>query len=660
MKKRTLAAVVAFVATVILFIWVFSHLQNTKSNPAGSGDTAAMAPEKALPSLSFSKDLAFDFSPAPGEVLSYRFVLKSDTELASDLFSISDPKAPSSSRDDFVHLMLNTSGNLFLKFYHPKRPGEDLNVACIIEDVRLTLNDKTPDYAKALAFPFAVQMDAKGYLNDFVFTAGVPEQAAIMIKTILYAMQTVYPKEKKTTWQTREIDASGQYLAEYRLTDGENEKNAVTVEKKKTAYTLLLNKDVDMAEGLAPTGVRIETSRIVTRLPITGAWIAGTEQMEVTDIMTGTKKLGRSTTRFSAERRDKAPASAFAGTFDEALSTLYSPAYLKEKYRETDPELSALSANFDLDAALAAFRAMRESLTTADRLNAEKFMINYLRQNPEACYDLIRMIDADAGQSRFDHDEQLELWRLITKAGHDDAQRAMLEAIGNTAYSDLTHIRALAYIHDFEYPQPFVADGLWHFYNSVDMIKGNDTARELGSMSLYAIGSLGSDEKLNQALKPVIGKSLVDNLQRADDPSVQVMTLQAIGNYGGADAMDGVKPYFTSPDEHVRIAAYEAIRRMPGDTAFDAFKTHYSAESSQKVRTSALKILESMPATGESIAWAGREVLTVNESQDQESLVKVLGQNMDGHPQSEAALRELLAQKPSNLVKKTVYRYITP
>jgi len=205
-----------------------------------------------------------------------------------------------------------------------------------------------------------------------------------------------------------------------------------------------------------------------------------------------------------------------------------------------------------------------------------------------------------------------------------------------------------------------VADGLWSFYNGVDMAAGDDKSRELGTMALYAIGTMGSDEKLNQSLKPEIGKGLADTLQKAQNPEIQVMTLQAIGNYGGADVLSQVDPFFTNDNERVRVAAYEAIRRMPGNEAFNTFKTHYASESSQKVRTSALKIMESMPPTQESITWAGQEALKVDDSADQESLAKVLGQNIKAYPQSEKALRQLLDKKPSTIVKKTVYRYIAP
>ncbi|MBU1171665.1 MAG: HEAT repeat domain-containing protein [Proteobacteria bacterium] len=661
MKKRTFITVVSGLVTVTLFIWIFSYLGIFKTNGlTGPAPEKNIHEEEPVPSPPLQDDLTLTFSPDQGEILSYHVAMSSDAELPSALFSVDDSKAPPAQADPATHLILKTSGDLFLKYYHPDQPGHDINVAGVIEGLSLTLNDKVPNYTKGMSYPFAFEMDTKGYLNDFTFTAGVPDEAQLLIKTVLYAMQTVYPKDRKRTWQTREIDATGQYQADYHIAEQKNTKNGFSLTKTKRAYLMLHGDSSQMAEGLAPSEVRIETSRIETLIPSKGAWIVSTDQNETSDIMSGTKKLGRSITHFSAVRQDKQPSVAFAGQYTDVLTALQSSAWLKEKYTVTDPGLNALSANLDLDAALKAFLLMHSSQTTAERQQAEKFMINYLRQHPQACYDLIGLLDKDAKKERFSHEDQLELWYLITKTGHEDAQKSVLEAIKNQNYSNLTHIRALAYINDFEYPEPFVVEGLWSFYNDLDLVSGDEKSRELGTMALYAIGTMGSDEKLNQSLKPEIGKGLTDSLQKAQDPEIQTLTLQAIGNYGGTDVLSQVDPFFTSDSERVRVAAYEAIRRMQGDEAFDTFKKHYSSESSQKVRTSALKILESMPVTQTSITWAGQEALKVDNSADQESLVKVLGQNLKDYPQSEQALRQLLDKKPSNIVKKTVYRYITP
>lgn len=685
MKKQTIIALVSGLAALALLVWgvggpwVFktdrikhpaaSETVREEKIPGGvkaGGDAKiASAPktsndaEKAL-AMPLHDDLRLSFSPVHGENLSYRFALSSNAELPSDLFSVNDPKTPSAPSKSSAHLAMNASGDLFLKFFHPENPGQDFNVAGVIEGLTLTLNNRSPVYAEAMSFPFTFQMDAKGYLNDFVFTTGIPEEARLLIKTILYAMQTVYPKDPKIEWQTREIDAVGQYRANCRIKEKSSDQESFSLTKTKQAYLMLHGDGSLVAEGMTPSEVRIENSRIETKAPNKGAWILSTAMDETSETMAGANKLGKSVTRFMAVRQDKKPAAAFADDFKSVLSTLQSSAWIKKENTLTDPGLNAVSSNLDLDAALETYLSMRASQKTADRLQAEKFLVNYLRMNPLASHDLIRNLDADPKRDRFTHEEQLELWQLITKASHAEAQRAVLEAISNANYSNLTHIRAMAYIHDFEHPEDFMPEGLWDYYKQIDMEAGDDSAKELGAMTLYAIGSLGSDEKLNDSIKRGIGKILIENLEKSEDPDIQVITLEALANYGGADAIPRIEPYFSSNNKRVRMASFNALRRMKSDNAFNAFVKHYNEESSPDVKTSALKILTQMPATEETVSWASQEALIVDKSDDQESLAKVLGKNMDEFPESEEALRNLLVKNPSNRVKKEVYRYIAP
>ena len=42
----------------------------------------------------------------------------------------------------------------------------------------------------------------------------------------------------------------------------------------------------------------------------------------------------------------------------------------------------------------------------------------------------------------------------------------------------------------------------------------------------------------------------------------QAVTLEATGNYGGADVLDNIEPYFSHPEEQIRNSAYYSLRRM--------------------------------------------------------------------------------------------------
>ncbi len=348
---------------------------------------------------------------------------------------------------------------------------------------------------------------------------------------------------------------------------------------------------------------------------------------------------------------DRAPAYSEGMTY---------PFVFRSKYYATDPLFDEISANLGLDDALKMYGELRKKHTNNAGRYAEKFFVNYLRQHPEACFDLVKVMNADPRRERLDHSAQLILWRLITEAGHTEAQQAIVDVIVNPEMSNLTHIRGLAYVHDFENPQEFVADAIWAFYKGTDPGTEDQDEQELRTMSLYAFGSLGSDDKINEAVKPEISERLVESLYNAGEPREQSVTLAAIGNYGGEEVIDAIEPYFSSEDENVRASAYDALRRMRDPKAAETLARHYETEASHEVRIAALRTLKAMPPVPEGVNWASRTVLVTEEPREQELLVNVVGENLRDHPENEKTLRELLKKEPTNRVKREIYKYIVP
>ena len=235
MKKQSIVIALTGVAIIALLVALPVFFDESKPDR----HTAAIPAPQKLDTQKAKPDFALMFSAKNGEVMSYHFALASDAKLSSAMFSNAG-QSPSTTANEFVKLNTQTTGDLFLKFFDPAKPGEELNLYGFIEQLSYTLNGQTPDYAKEMAYPFTVQMDDKGYLKHFSFAQGMSEQAQIMIRTLLYSMQTVYPKQKDNkSWKTREIDSTGQYQAEYRIADAGNQD--LTIEKSKQAYLLLLN-----------------------------------------------------------------------------------------------------------------------------------------------------------------------------------------------------------------------------------------------------------------------------------------------------------------------------------------------------------------------------------------------------------------------------------
>jgi hypothetical protein len=604
------------------------------------------------------------FGPKNGETLAFRFNTEADTEID---FSFLTPagmpgnkttQPPPGQGGEKTPVKMKASGELRLKYYDLE-PGI-WNVAAALSDVEYHLNDRKPIYAESLIYPFVFKMKSDGFLSDFQFTKGIPSEAEQFVKNILYTMQTAFPKEPKSEWKMRENDMTGQYRAEYALVSTDAAQNTAVIGKRKQEYLSTRTAQSGLNPSLSMSQTRIEKTQTDITIPLRGAWILTLEQQETVSSVAGGKEWSRSTGSFSVRRTEKDVSGTFPEKFDDLLAKLkYNPA-VKAQYYATDDMFDEIGSKLDINGALEMYKQLKEKHPENAGRYAEKFFVNYLRQHPQACFDLVDIMDKDPKRERLDQSTQLILWRLITQAGHKEAQQAVIEAVTDRKFSDLTHIRALAYIHDFEHPESFVSDALWQFYKDLPAGSQEQTQQELKTMTLYALGSLGAEDKLNETIKPEISTRLVENLYNTKDTQEQATTLAALGNYGGEDVIDALEPYFSSEDERVRGAAFDALRRMEDPKASETLAKHFETESSPKVRVAALRTLKSMPPTSEGVAWANKTVAVTEEPEEQELLVTVIGENLKEHPENEKTLRELLKKNPDNRVKREIYKYIVP
>ncbi len=666
MKRKIIifSLLAVLIAAVVLGIRLQTEQLPVKSPETAQKTQAEKPPEPAPAANPAPKAEAprLRFGPKNGGTLVFRFESEADTEIDFSFLmpaGLPGNKAPQPGQSGTkTPVKLKASGELRLKYYDLK-PGI-WNVAAVLSDVEYHLNDRKPVYAEALIYPFAFKMKSNGFLSDFQFTKGIPSEAEQFAKNILYTMQTAFPKEPKSEWKTKEVDMTGQYRAEYAIVSTDAAQHTAVIAKKKQEYLSTRAAQAGLNPSLSMSQTRIEKAQSDITIPLNGSWILTLKQQETVSSVAGGKEWSRAAGSFSVRQLEKDISGVFPDKFDDLLTTLkYNPA-VKEQYYATDDMFDEIGAKLDINAALEMYKDLRAKHPENAGRYAEKFFVNYLRQHPQACFDLVGIMDKDPKRERLDQSTQLILWRLITQAGHTEAQRAVLEAVLNPGFSDLTHIRALAYVHDFDHPESFVSDALWQFYKDLGDAPESQTEQELKTMTIYALGSLGSEDKLNETIKPQISSRLVENLYHTDKPEEQAVTLAALGNYGGEEVLDAVEPYFSSENEEVRSSAFDSLRRMKDPKAAETLAKHFETESSPKVRSVALRTLKSMPPTSEGVTWANKTVRVTESPEEQELLVGVIGENLKDHPDNEKTLRELLKKNPDNRVKREIYKYIVP
>jgi hypothetical protein len=340
--------------------------------------------------------------------------------------------------------------------------------------------------------------------------------------------------------------------------------------------------------------------------------------------------------------------------FSDAIS---SQKVVEKVINMTNPVLDAQSEGLSMSGALEKYIEM----SGKDKNYAERFLINYLKKNPSASNELIKIIDSDSEMKVYNEKTQLILWRLIIESGTDAAQKAVMNAASDPTFSRLTHLRAILYGAGFENPQPFMVEGMLKLHANPG-IKGDEkSARIIENMSLLAVGSMGFRDRLNNDTKELAAKELSDNLKRSKiDNAETSLTLKAIGNTGNPELISTVRPYFSNSDETVRSAAANSLRRMDVPEAQTLLVNLYDKDASVMVREQALKSLIETPVTKESASWARESVLNARTPNETALLIDILGKTMKTYPENEAALRKLIAANPPIGVKETVYKYIAP
>lgn len=606
--------------------------------PMAGGDAseASGGHEATLPLLRFR--------PKEGEALAYEFSWESDldTDLAALLAQATGKPVEAGER---MTVLTKAAGLLNLKFY--ARDAHSFDVAGRLSGVTFTLDGETPGFFPQLQYPFYFQMTDRGKISGLTLTTGAGLQASGAIENLVLSMQIVGPKQPRTQWSVQQDDATGEYLAKYSLktTSGAD----WTLRRSHGDYLKLHARGPQT--GLQPQ-TRVSLAQTVASVTPGEAWVRTVDDtQEVTQTLGGVV-LAEAKSRFQAERTETGNAAAFPSSFSAFEVDVASDKWAREKMYQTDPAFNRLAEGLNLSGVVELFLRIRD----VDSRKADAFLVNYLRLNPAAARLLAQRLEA-AG-SGFDTKTRNDLWSAIARSGHPEAQRAILATVSNPEVGAKTRITAMAYVSDFEYPTEQTIDDLWQQYEEA----GGDphgTEGEIKTMSLFALGALGHDAKLQPGEKSQIGDMLVKGLDEADSEWNERMALMAIGNFGSSSALDVVAARFGSEDDAVRGAAYDAVRKMSDPRAQQLLMDAYDRDTVPALRLQVLKTLGEMrPLAEKTSAWVRSKLKSVRHEQDLVLLVTILGKNLNR--QNEAALRELLATEPSVGIQRAVYRYIGP
>ncbi len=572
-----------------------------------------------------------------------------------DMASIpADPRQPSAGAAGGGVATVETAftSTLRLKLFADGNGG--WNVAAWLDAPRVTTNREEPGWAWAVSHPFSFHLGSRGTVGEVAVTPLLPAEARAFVSRLAAGLQAVLPDEMADVWTVTQVGPDGEAEVAYKRTSWDPTTGALgaTRQVRRQVRTSAGAAAVPFLDGLR---VDVVASSGTVRTTL-AAWITRLEAEEEVAFLSGQSTWARSGSRLVVNAL--APgADVFPERFTDFQAIMRSQRFVAAALSRTDPELDRASAGLDTSGALARYLELRKS----DQRAAERFLVNYLRMRPAAPAELLRAIDRDSRMQRLDERTQLTLWRLVVEAGSPAAQRAILEAATDPTYHHGSHVRAMLYAIDFQNPQPFLVEGMMTLHRDPSAVSRGDTLGAARNMSLLAVGSLGSREKLDEETRAAAARALIENLAlSARDPAEAALTLKSIGNTGNDALLETVQPAFNSPDERVRAAAFEALRRMEAPAAQDRLLAAYRDEASLPVREAGLRALAEMPLTPATLAWAREAVLAARSLSETVLLVELLGRSLRANPENAEALRALLATNPPVSVKETVYKFITP
>lgn len=532
---------------------------------------------------------------------------------------------------------INHNGRGIVHFKFTENVGYGWDVLGVINVYKLIQQDYEIKNINDLRFSF--RMSKKGVIDSAVFDSEKTEEIA---QIILDKLQIILPSQSKKQWRTIESDSLGRFYANYKFVED-------TIKKEKTNYVDYSTNTLDLAWEQANLTTKITKSSLKAIINEQLEWVSSVVLTEQVENYINDKVSDSVSVAFNAELITDAPLVTFKkptqydkNSTDKVLGM--------QKYYQTLPELNVLAQNMETRDALDKFIELLENEN--NETLAIKFIINYLRLNPMATFELLDYLDSSEELS---HSASLRLWYAISEAGHKEAQQALVKAFLSDGYSDLIKMRALSVVHDLEYPTNNLVQQTFEF--SQGSISDD---QELIDMAMFALGSLADPNKLNEEQTNEAVDLLRTELTKSvNDPERAQSVLIAISNSANPKLVKDVVAMIESENDDVRTESLLALMKIPSESSKDAFYSAIDRETKFEVKYEVYKSLAQRDSA-DMLTWASKKVLEDIDGTNKALLIHYIGRNLSESNNAEQLLRSLLSQEQTSLEqKKTIYNYIS-
>lgn len=219
---------------------------------------------------------------------------------------------------------------------------------------------------------------------------------------------------------------------------------------------------------------------------------------------------------------------------------------------------------------LAELRATHQTAGREQAVHAFAGLVGLLRLQPAAVAEVDRLIREAAADTP-------TLLGALGDAGTPPAQAALRGLWQDSPLPAPMRERALIALQRSSAPAP----------ETVELYLGLLQDAHLRRQALYALGTAAhhlaaTDTARARAITQVLAEQLAA-------PEARVDALRALSNAGARDTLEQVRPWLSSPEDRVRLAAFESLHAVPGDDVDVLLRAAATGDGAEIVRQAAIE-----------------------------------------------------------------------
>lgn len=452
-------------------------------------------------------------------------------------------------------------------------------------------HEETGALRKALTEPVLVEWSERGQVRRIAFAedsdvAPIRNTARGLLRMLLVGTQLAPPPGDAKRWQSQETDFTGRYVASYQqLSDS-------GIEKTKIRYLDVL--------GSGPIGMftEVETSRALFEFaqePFSLSLLRSVDWTESTRVTgDGPFPTMRSEVALKLAYRRSSDATRDELVRLQDLLKAASWRALSDKSLENEVALSAAKMSGPaVDELLGTLeRPKAEPGDTAQQAQAYARLIAHVRHDEEAFEKVASWLEQPGDRRDLAID-------LLGSAGTESAQSLLRTAVENRDFSVNERLHVVRALSLLEVPSEATVDYLAELRAKPDV--GRQASYGYG-VAAYKLRDKRPDISLD------IVRRLIAELQRAPDPETTILLIRALGNAAHPDSLPALAPFLRHENVAVRVAAVDALRRIPGGVADRNLAEVLSRKDVEQVHLAALRTLNYRSATPV-LVYAVRDII---------------------------------------------------